>query len=108
MVQNKTNFSLCDLTIDFCFFHLPVFFVFFCLSFFYFIALLFFLFHHPRNHLCAILKETLSLFFVVEIHTHTQIYRESQSESQRETNNAEAACAARADKLIKEWVATRS
>ena len=30
-VQNKTNFSLlCDfLTIDFCFFHLPVFFVFF-------------------------------------------------------------------------------
>ena len=36
------------------------------------------------------------MFFVVEIHTHTQIYRESQSESQRETNNAEAACAARA------------
>jgi hypothetical protein len=29
VVQNKTNFSLCDLTIDFCFFHLPVFFVFF-------------------------------------------------------------------------------
>ena len=84
---------------------MPVFFVF--LSLLYFIThTCFFCFITRRNHLCAILKETLA--FVVEIHTHTDT--ESESESQRERQTTRAACAWKL-LLIKEeeeWVATRS
>jgi len=90
----------------FVFFIMPVVFLFcFCVSFIS-SHLFFFCFITRRNHLCAILKETLA--FVVEIHTHTDT--ESESESQRERQTTRAACAWKL-LLIKEeeeWVATRS
>ena len=95
----------------FCFFvffitHHACFFCFFVSPLFHHTHLFFFCFITRRNHLCAILKETLA--FVVEIHTHTDT--ESESESQRERQTTRAACAWKL-LLIKEeeeWVATRS
>ena len=93
--------SLCDLTIDFCFFHLPVFLVFLSPSFFimpFHRTLVFFVSSPQKKSPLRDFKRNSSLCssLLRYTHTHRYIERVSESESQRETNNAEAACAARA------------
>ena len=108
--QNKRFSPLCDLTIDFCFFHhhRACFFCFFGLLLFLFHRTLVFFVSSPqkksplrdfkRNSLCSSLLR----------YTHTQIYRESESESQRERQTTRKLLVLLALLLIKEWVATRS
>ena len=84
--KHKTNFSLsCDLTIDFCFFHHALVFLFFCLLLFLFHRTLVFFVSSPQKSPLRDFKRNSSLCSLLRYtHTHTHRERESESESQRE------------------------
>ena len=84
VVQNKTNFSLCDLTIDFCFFHLPVFFVFVSPSFLFHRALVFFVSSPQKKSPLRDFKRNSSLCSSLLRYTHTHRERERVSRRVRE------------------------
>ena len=85
--KHKTNFSLsCDLTIDFCFFHHALVFLFFCLLLFLFHRTLVFFVSSPQKSPLRDFKRNSSLCSLLRYtHTHRYIERVSRRVRERQT-----------------------